>query len=108
MNAPETSLKSYKSLQGLRVVAESGIQGEGRMHFIAPPPRVEQAGGATGHFLTYRPRPFTREERSSTTILFGGLHWRVERVIQGAMENLGYASRVLPAAYPSSLEAAKE
>ena len=37
-------------------------------------------------------RPFTREQRDKVTMLFGGLHWRVERVIQGAMENLGYKS----------------
>lgn len=52
----------------------------------------------SGHYRTYRPRPFTREERSSTTLLFGGLHWRVERAMQGVMENLGYTAQPLPAA----------
>ena len=41
---------------------------------------------ATDHYRAYAPRPFTRAERDSTTILFGGLHWRVERVIQGKQE----------------------
>lgn len=49
------------------------------------------------HYRTYRPRPFTREQRASTTVLFGGLHWRVERAMQGVMENLGYLSQTLPA-----------
>ncbi|MDX1430803.1 MAG: hypothetical protein R3286_00005, partial [Gammaproteobacteria bacterium] len=51
-----------------------------------------------GHYRAYRPRPFTREERSNTTILFGGLNWRAERLLQGALARLGYATRVLPAA----------
>ncbi|MDX1431524.1 MAG: hypothetical protein R3286_03650 [Gammaproteobacteria bacterium] len=50
------------------------------------------------HYRTYRPRPFTREERPGTTILFGGLHWRAERLLQGALARLGYTTRVLPAA----------
>ena len=83
MNAPEIPLKSYKSLQGLRVVAETNVQSDSKMHFVVPPPLTEKVSGTTGHFRTYRPRPFTREERASTTILFGGLHWRVERVLQG-------------------------
>lgn len=98
MNAPETPPKSYKSLQNLRVTVESDVQSDGKAHFVAPPPRTEKVSGSTGHFRTYRPLPFTREERSNTTILFGGLHWRAERVIQGALENLGYTSQILPAA----------
>src|SRR4026208_555345 len=50
---------------------------------IAPPAR-----SAAEPYAAYKPRPFTREERDNVTVLFGGLHWRAERVIQGAMENL--------------------
>ena len=50
------------------------------------------------HYHAYRPAPFTKAEREQTTILFGGLHWRAERLIQGAMQNLGYNSRILPTA----------
>jgi len=98
MNSPETLLKSYKSLQDLRVVTEGGSAGDEKMHFVAPPPLTQRVTGASGHFRTYRPRPFTRSERASTTILFGGLHWRAERVIQGGLENLGYKSQILPPA----------
>jgi predicted nucleotide-binding protein (sugar kinase/HSP70/actin superfamily) len=55
-----------------------------------------------------RPRPFTRAERESVTILFGGLHWRAERLLQGAMENLGYRVRVLPSARREDLLTARE
>ena len=30
------------------------------------------------HYRAYTPKPFTRVERDSTTILFGGRHWRLE------------------------------
>src|SRR3970040_599931 len=63
---------------------------------------------AIEHFRTYQPRPFTRAERDQVTILFGGLHWRVERLIQGAMENLGYRSRVLPPATKEDLLTGRE
>jgi predicted nucleotide-binding protein (sugar kinase/HSP70/actin superfamily) len=58
---------------------------------VAPPARI-----ASEPYRAYKPRPFTREERDEVTLLFGGLHWRAERVIQGAMENLGYRARPLP------------
>ena len=32
------------------------------------------------HYRAYTPKPFTRAERDSTTILFGARHWRLERV----------------------------
>lgn len=59
-------------------------------------------------YQAYRPAPFTREDRKHTTILFGGLHWRTERLIQGAMENLGYQSQVLPTATREDLLTGRE
>ncbi|HSC93596.1 MAG TPA: hypothetical protein VLC73_01370 [Burkholderiales bacterium] len=63
---------------------------------------------ATEHFRTYKPRPFARAERDRVTILFGGLHWRAERLIQGAMENLGYRTQVLPTATKEDLLTGRE
>ena len=60
------------------------------------------------HYQAYKPAPFTRAEREETTILFGGLHWRAERLIHGAMENLGYKSRILPTATKEDLLAGRE
>src|SRR5574341_1798075 len=56
----------------------------------------------------YKPRPFTRKERDAVTVLFVGLHWRVERVLQGAMENLGYKTRILPTATRADLLTGRE
>jgi predicted nucleotide-binding protein (sugar kinase/HSP70/actin superfamily) len=60
------------------------------------------------HYRTYTPRPFTIDERDSTTILFGGLHWRAERALQGMFENQGYKARVLPTATKEDLLAGRE
>jgi predicted nucleotide-binding protein (sugar kinase/HSP70/actin superfamily) len=63
---------------------------------------------ATEHYRAYRPRPFTRADRDEATILFGGLHWRAERLIQGALENLGYRTRILPTATRDDLLTGRE
>ena len=70
---------------------------------VAPPART-----ASEPYRAYKPRPFTREERDKVTVLFGGLHWRAERVIQGAMENLGYRTEVLPTATRDDLLTGRE
>ncbi len=40
--------------------------------------------------------PFTTEERDRVTILFGGLTWKHERLIEGLLRGAGYRSRRLP------------
>jgi predicted nucleotide-binding protein (sugar kinase/HSP70/actin superfamily) len=70
---------------------------------VAPPAR-----SATEPYRAYKPRPFAREERDHVTILFGGLHWRAERVIQGTMENLGYRMQALPTATREDLLTGRE
>jgi predicted nucleotide-binding protein (sugar kinase/HSP70/actin superfamily) len=60
------------------------------------------------HYKAYVPRPFAREERDSVEILFGGLHWRAERVIQAVFENLGYRARALPQATRDDLLLGRE
>jgi len=68
---------------------------------------VDQRPGP-GHYRAYTPRPFTRAERDSVTILFGGLHWRVERVLQAVLENGGHKARVLPVATKDDLLTGRE
>jgi predicted nucleotide-binding protein (sugar kinase/HSP70/actin superfamily) len=60
---------------------------------LDPPART-----AAGPYRAYKPAPFLREEREHTTVLCGGLHWRAERLAQGALENLGYKVQILPTA----------
>jgi predicted nucleotide-binding protein (sugar kinase/HSP70/actin superfamily) len=68
----------------------------------APMPSPNQA------YRAYKARPFNREERGEVEILFGGLHWRLERVIQAALENVGYRARPLPTATRDDLLLGRE
>jgi predicted nucleotide-binding protein (sugar kinase/HSP70/actin superfamily) len=60
------------------------------------------------HYTAYKPRPFTREEREKVTILYGGLTWKHERMVQGVMHNLKYNAEPLPNIAREDLDAGKE
>ena len=60
------------------------------------------------HYTADRPRPFRAEERGSVTILFGGLTWKHERLIQGVFHNLGHLAEPLPNVARGDLHAGKE
>ncbi len=47
-------------------------------------------------YKAYSPRPFLKKDREKVEILFGGLSWRAENVLQALFENLGYLARPLP------------
>jgi predicted nucleotide-binding protein (sugar kinase/HSP70/actin superfamily) len=66
------------------------------------------AAFAPEHYRAYRPKPLGRDEISNTEILFGGLHWRAERVLQAVFENLGYKARPLPSATKADLLLGRE
>ena len=63
---------------------------------------------AAREYRAYAPQPFTRAERDSVSILFGGLHWRAERVLEAVFANLGYRGRALPAASKDDLLTGRE
>lgn len=69
---------------------------------------LETAIPLVEHYRAYRPRPFTRAERETVTILFGGLHWRAERVLEGVFANMGYRARALPPATREDLLTGRE
>lgn len=75
---------------------------------VAAPPAVPPLRRSNEPYKAYAARPFTREERAQVTVLYGGLHWRAERVIQGAFENLGYNARPLPPATVADLMTGRE
>jgi predicted nucleotide-binding protein (sugar kinase/HSP70/actin superfamily) len=60
------------------------------------------------HYTAYQPRPFTVDERKDVTLLFGGLTWKHERLVQGALENMGYRAMPLPNIARDDLDAGKE
>src|ERR1035441_3246438 len=52
--------------------------------------------------------PFTAEERGSVTILFGGLTWKHERLIEGLFTGAGYLCQRLPETDRAAHEIAQE
>ena len=63
---------------------------------------------ATLHYRAYKPRAFTPEERDNVCILFGGLTWKHERLMQGAVERVGYNIKPLPEIKREDLDIGKE
>jgi predicted nucleotide-binding protein (sugar kinase/HSP70/actin superfamily) len=62
--------------------------------------RLMQAAGLlekpVEHFRRPTERPFTAEERDRVTILFGGLTWKHERLIQAVFRGCDYRCQMLP------------
>jgi predicted nucleotide-binding protein (sugar kinase/HSP70/actin superfamily) len=63
---------------------------------------------AVKHYTAYKPRSFRRDERDSVTLLYGGLTWKHERVIQGVFHNMHYRAEPLPNVSRADLDAGKE
>lgn len=74
-----------------RLTREIGIETESKPHFKRP---VEN--------------PFTRTQRAHTTVLFGGLTWKHEQLIHGALEGLGYKCQPLPVPNVAAFQTGKE
>jgi predicted nucleotide-binding protein (sugar kinase/HSP70/actin superfamily) len=53
-------------------------------------------------------RPFTKAQRGHTTLLFGGLTWKHEKLIHGALEGLGYKCEALPIPNKRAFQLGKE
>ena len=53
-------------------------------------------------------RPFTRDQRPHTTLLFGGLTWKHEKLIHGALEGLGYLAEAVPTPNVKAFQLGKE
>ena len=60
------------------------------------------------HYRAYQPKPLTKQDIDQVEILFGGLHWRAERLIQATFENRGYKARPLPPANKADLLLGRE
>ena len=58
--------------------------------------------------LRHREPSFTAEERGSVTILFGGLTWKHERLIEGLLAGAGYLCQHLPETDRMAHELGKE
>jgi predicted nucleotide-binding protein (sugar kinase/HSP70/actin superfamily) len=74
--------------------------------------RLEKEAGiakrAPQHFHKPIENPFTKSQRDRTTILFGGLTWKHESLIHGALESLGYKCEALPVPNKKAFQLGKE
>ena len=60
------------------------------------------------HFKRPTERPFTRQQRGHTTLLFGGLTWKHEKLVHGALEGLGYRAEAVPTPNVKAFQTGKE
>jgi predicted nucleotide-binding protein (sugar kinase/HSP70/actin superfamily) len=74
--------------------------------------RLEREAGlerrAVEHFHKPIERPFTKAQRDHTTILFGGLTWKHEKLSHGALESLGYKCEAIPTPDKKAFQLGKE
>jgi len=87
----EDSIRQRLDAERARLELSEGLRGTDRNHFKRP---VE--------------RPFTRDQRATTTLLFGGLTWKHEKLIHGALEGLGYKVQSLPVPDVKAFQMGKE
>src|SRR5262244_309479 len=74
-----------------RLSREMGIESQSKQHFKRP---VEN--------------PFTKSQREHTTLLFGGLTWKHEQLVHGALEGLGYKCQAIPVPNVAAFQTGKE
>ena len=60
------------------------------------------------HFHKPIERGFTADQRHKTTLLFGGLTWKHEKLVHGALEGLGYRCEVVPTPDVKAFQLGKE
>src|SRR5689334_7243844 len=74
--------------------------------------RLEQEAGIVKrdahHFKKPVEKPFTAAQRPDTTLLFGGLTWKHEKLVHGALEGLGYRAEAVPTPNVKAFQTGKE
>ena len=74
--------------------------------------RLEREAGITSsniqHFSAPSENLFTADQRGNTTLLFGGLTWGHEHLIEGAFRGLGYKTTAIPTPDVESFQLGKE
>jgi len=68
----------------------------------------EEIPPGEGPFRRTPPRPYTAAERTTTTLLFGGLTLKHEQLLKASLENLGYRCEHLPTPDLAALQTGKE
>jgi predicted nucleotide-binding protein (sugar kinase/HSP70/actin superfamily) len=91
---------------------ETSVEEQIRQRVTEERARLEREAGIVHkqahHFHKPIERPFTRAQRAKTTLLFGGLTWKHEKLVHGALEGLGYKCEVLPTPNVKAFQLGKE
>lgn len=74
--------------------------------------RLEKEYGVEATRIDHFKRPlentFTKDQRANTTILFGGLTWKHEKLIKGVLQGLGYKASEIPTPSKKAFQLGKE
>ncbi len=74
--------------------------------------RLEREAGIEQKDIQHFQRPienlFTRDQRDHTTLLFGGLTWKHEKLIHATLESLGYQCETVPTPDKRAFQLGKE
>lgn len=74
--------------------------------------RLEKEYGVDSKRIDHFKRPlentFTKDQRANTTILFGGLTWKHEKLIKGVLQGLGYKASEIPTPSKKAFQLGKE
>jgi predicted nucleotide-binding protein (sugar kinase/HSP70/actin superfamily) len=87
----EDLIRQHLEEERRRLEAEAGIAKVTAQHFHKP---IE--------------RPFTKSQREHTTVLFGGLTWKHEKLVHAALSSLGYKCEALPVPNKRAFQLGKE
>jgi predicted nucleotide-binding protein (sugar kinase/HSP70/actin superfamily) len=87
----EETIRQKLAEERARLAREMGIEEQQKPHFKRP---VENL--------------FTKGQREHTTVLFGGLTWKHEQLVHGALEGLGYKCQAIPTPNVSAFQLGKE
>ena len=92
------------------LVPVSDLNDELKKRLAAERQRLARAAGLQAPEQFHRPveRPFVAEERGRVTILFGGLTWKHEALIQAAFQGNGYKCVVIPTPNVAAFQLGKE
>jgi predicted nucleotide-binding protein (sugar kinase/HSP70/actin superfamily) len=87
----EAAIRQRLEQERRRLQKEAGIERKEIQHFHKP---IERA--------------FTKLQRDHTTVLYGGLTWKHERLVHAALESLGYRCESVPVPNKKAFQLGKE
>mgnify|MGYP001296076080 FL=1 len=74
--------------------------------------RLEKEYGVEAKRIDHFKKPlettFTKDQRANTTILFGGLTWKHEKLVKGVLQGLGYKASEIPTPDKKAFQLGKE